>query len=88
MYYQKYTKMGGMGKDKNKYISVYKKLGENIRKARKQRKISQEELAFRISSARNYVGCIERAEKAPSIAMVFEIASALDLNVEDLFKQI
>lgn len=75
-----------MGKSNNRYSTVYRKLGENIRKARKQQKISQEELAFRVSSARNYIGCIERAEKAPSLAIIFEIAKALNLKIEDLFK--
>ena len=65
-----------MTKDRTKYSKIYKQLGENIRKYRKKRKISQEELAFRISSARNYIGCIERAEKAPSLATVFDIFSS------------
>ena len=82
-----YTKMIDMTHtSKNKYYSIYKTLGDNIRKGRKALKISQEELAFRISSARNYIGCIERAEKAPSLAMIFEIASALNMEIEDLFK--
>ena len=73
-----------MTKDRTKYSKIYKQLGENIRKYRKKRKISQEELAFRISSARNYIGCIERAEKAPSLATVFDIARALNLQFKDL----
>lgn len=77
-----------MAKDRTKYSKIYKQLGENIRKYRKKRKISQEELAFRISSARNYIGCIERAEKAPSLATVFDIARALNLQLEDLFKDL
>lgn len=75
-----------MAKDKTKYTQIYKQLGKNIKKYRKLHKISQEELAFRISSARNYIGCIERAEKAPSLATVFDIAVALEVPVEDLFK--
>jgi len=75
-----------MTKFKSKYSFVYKKLGANIRKQRKLCKLSQEELAFKTGTARNYIGCIERAEKAPSLAMIFEIASVLDLNIEDLFK--
>lgn len=77
-----------MVKEKDKYFSIYKKLGNNIRKLRKQNKLSQEELAFRVSSARNYIGCIERAEKAASLAMIYDIASALDVNIEDLFREI
>ena len=80
--------MGGMSIDKSKYDKIYKQLGRNIRKARKFCKMSQEELAFSISSARNYIGCIERAEKAPSIAMVGEIAAALNIKVQDLFQDI
>lgn len=74
-------------KVKGKHHIIYKTLGENIRKYRKALKISQEELAFMISSARNYVGCIERAEKAPSLAVIFDIAQALGIKVEDLFKE-
>ncbi len=77
-----------MVKDKTKYFDIYKQLGENIRKYRKKRKLSQEELASKISTARNYIGCIERAEKAPSLATIFEISQVLNVKLEDLFKEI
>lgn len=60
---KKHTQIGGMDKDKCRHFETYKLLGENIRARRQNMKISQEELAFRVSSARNYIGCIERAEK-------------------------
>ncbi len=47
----------------------------------------QEELAFLINSARNYIGCIERAEKFASVTMLKKIADALDLKLADLFKE-
>lgn len=50
--------------------------------------ISQEESAFRISSARNYIGCIERGEKFPSIALTCEIAKALNTKITELFENI
>ena len=59
----KHTQIGGLDKDKSRHFETYKLLGENIRARRQNMKISQEELAFRVSSARNYIGCIERAEK-------------------------
>lgn len=77
-----------MERDKAKYIRVYKHLGENIRKLRKKHKMSQEELAFRVGSARNYIGCIERAEKSPSLAIIFDIASALGVCIDELFKNL
>lgn len=73
-----------MDKDKSRHFETYKLLGNNIRARRKKMKISQEELAFRVSSARNYIGCIERAEKIPSIAIILDIAIALECTVIDL----
>lgn len=77
-----------MSKDKRKYIEIYKQIGENIRQKRMLANISQEELAFRISSARNYIGCIERGEKFPSIALTYEIAKALNTKITELFENI
>lgn len=76
-----------MSENKNKYYHLYKNLGNNIKKFRKKHNISQEELAFRISSARNYIGCIERAEKAPSLGIIFAIADTLNIKVENLFHE-
>ena len=70
-------------KDKN--IEFYKKLGKNIRKLRKNKNLSQEELAFMISGARNYIGCIERAEKKPSLDYLLDIKNALNCKFSDLF---
>lgn len=75
-----------MKKDKNRHIKFYKLLGDNIRKLRLQKDISQEELAFMISSARNYIGCIERAEKFPSLNTILDIAQALKCDVCQLLK--
>ena len=61
-------------------------LGNNIRNARKANKFSQESLAFNIDSARNYIGCIERAEKNLSLKTLFKIAKILGVTVEDLLK--
>lgn len=55
---------------KEEYHYVFKQIGDNIRKAREAKRLSQEELAFLINSARNYIGCIERAEKFASVTML------------------
>ena len=72
---------------KEEYHYVFKQIGDNIRKAREAKRLSQEELAFLINSARNYIGCIERAEKFASVTMLKKIADALDLKLADLFKE-
>lgn len=77
--------MKHMYKDKSRHINTYKILGRNIRNLRKNRNISQEVLADKISSARNYVGCIERAEKVPSIAVILDIKNVLNCEISDLF---
>ena len=74
-----------MKKHNTRHIALYAQLGKNISIRRKSLKLSQEELAFRISSCRNYIGCIERAEKFPSLAVVFDIANALNCEVKELF---
>lgn len=73
-----------MSKDKKRHIEKYKTIGNNIRKYRHQLGLSQEELAFRISSARNYVGCIGRAEKLPSLNTIFDIADELGVDIKEL----
>lgn len=82
----KYTKIGGMKKDKSRHQKSFQTLGENIRNVRKSKNISQEELAFRISSARNYIGCIERNEKIPSIAVILDIRNALNCDLNELIQ--
>ena len=77
-----------MKRDNSRHHGSYKILGNNIRRIRLSKNISQEELAFRISSSRNYIGCIERAEKYPSLAVIMDISKALDVDLMDIFKQV
>ena len=77
-----------MCKEKNrnlKHINFYKQVGDNIRKYRKEKQLSQESLAFEVGSTRNYIGCIERAEKFPSLGLLFDVAKVLNIEVKELF---
>ena len=77
-----------MSKEKSrnlKYLNLYRQIGDNIRKYRKEKQLSQETLAFNVGSTRNYIGCIERAEKFPSLGFIFDIASVLNIDVKELF---
>ena len=76
-----------MSQAENKEL-ILKNLGNNIKKIRQKNGISQEELAFRTNSARNFIGCIERAEKAPTIITLCRIALALNVKVSTLVKNI
>lgn len=70
----------------NEYKDFFQKLGQNIREARNANGLSQEKLAFSIDSARNYIGCIERAEKSLSLKTLYKIAKTLNVTVEYLLK--
>ncbi len=62
-----------------------KKLGKKIREARKNKKLSQEQLAELIKKTRNYVGMIERAELNMPASVIFDIAKVLDVPPKQFF---
>lgn len=77
-----------MSQQVNTKNPVLIKLGNNIRAIRSEKGISQEELAFKINSARNFIGCIERAEKAPTIITLTRIANALGITLSKLVENV
>ena len=65
---------------------ILKKFGESVRRLRKQKDISQEELAHKAGLHRTYIGMIERAEKNITLLNIEKIASALNVTINQLFK--
>jgi len=55
-------------------------VARNLRILRKQKGLSQEELAFQAGINRNYVGQIEREEKSPTIDMIEKLSSSLEVE--------
>ena len=53
-------------------------VARNLRILRKQKGLSQEELAFHAGINRNYVGQIEREEKSPTVDVIEKLCGALD----------
>ncbi|HOK55955.1 MAG TPA: helix-turn-helix transcriptional regulator [bacterium] len=66
----------------------YKKIGRKIREVRKSKKITQEELAYRIGVTPNFIGLIERGKKRPSIETLRKISDALEVPVSYFFDKI
>jgi len=62
--------------------------GETIRSRRKVLDMSQEKLAEKAELHHNYIGEIERGEKAASIDTIVKIAKALRVRVGDLFSDV
>lgn len=61
------------------------RFGERIRDLRKERGLSQEQLAFKSDLHRTYIGMIERAEKNITLGNIAKISRALDVGIKDLF---
>jgi transcriptional regulator with XRE-family HTH domain len=59
-------------------------LGENIRRLRKDRGLTQEHLAHEAGVAMRYVAGIERAEENVSLRYLVKLADALGVEPADL----
>lgn len=64
------------------------KFGKRLADLRKQRGITQEQLAEAVDLHRTYIGFIEQGKRNPSIANVHKIAKQLKVNLSDLFKNL
>lgn len=60
------------------------KFGNRVRELRKEKGISQEELAYRAELHRTYIGMIERAEKNITLVNIEKIANALEVEIKEL----
>lgn len=58
--------------------------GQRIRALRKERGLSQEQLAERAGFHRNYVGMIERGERNPSLTNIEVFAKTFGVSLSEL----
>ena len=58
--------------------------GQLVRKYRKERNMSQEQLALLCNMDRSYLGRIERGEVNPTLEKIYELADSLELDAKDL----
>ena len=59
-------------------------LANNMRRLRKEKALSQEELADTANLHRTYIGSVERSERNVTLSSLETIANALDVSVIDL----
>jgi len=62
-------------------------LGANIRRLRKAKGLTQEQLAHEAGMAMRYVAGVERGEENPSLRFLVKIAEALDTEPATLLKR-
>ncbi len=67
-------------------MSVLVQLGMRIRYLRKERHLSQMDLALDSGVTKNYLSDLERGERNPSVMVLNKICKGLRVSLEDLFK--
>ena len=68
-----------------KIEDIDKKVGLNIRVQRVKKGISQEEIADLSGIARSTMGIVERREQSPSLQTIAKIATAMKMDIYNLF---
>lgn len=61
-------------------------VGRNVRRARIEKGLTQEELAERAGTSQFYVSSLEAGRRNPTVVMVFELAQALGVDHLDLLR--
>lgn len=72
---------------KVKYKMLLKRVGKSIRVIRKSKKLKQEDLAELCGVNQNYISDIENGKRNITMIKLFDIAEALNVDVEVIFQQ-
>jgi transcriptional regulator with XRE-family HTH domain len=67
-------------------MNLRRVVARNLKQLRRERGLSQEELAGRAGLNRNYVGMVEREENAATVDVLEQLARALNIDAIELFK--
>jgi transcriptional regulator with XRE-family HTH domain len=67
---------------------LLKTFGRSIRMLRKQRGLSQEDLAEAAGMSRNYISDIERGVRNPGLLVLVDLAKALRVSLRELVEEI
>jgi transcriptional regulator with XRE-family HTH domain len=62
-------------------------VGDNVRRFRQERGLTQEQLGFEAEIDLTYVGGIERGRRNPSLMVMVRLAEALGVEPERLLKR-
>lgn len=65
-------------------IDINKQIGIKIKLLRTKSQFSQEKLAEKADMNKNTIGLIERGEISPSIATLYKISNALNIELKEL----
>ena len=69
-------------------MDIRQQFGNILRDLRTSQGLTQEELAFRSNMNVTYLSDLERGRNNPSLAMIVDLAQALELHPADLLKRL
>lgn len=64
------------------------KFGKRLADTRRQKGVTQEQLADAVDLHRTYIGFIEQGKRNPSIGNIHKIATVLKVDITDLFRKL
>ncbi|MEP1230774.1 MAG: helix-turn-helix transcriptional regulator [Litorimonas sp.] len=67
------------------YSAAKSTFGGHVKRVRKSKKLSQEELGLKINADQAYISRIEAGSLNPTIESIAEIAQALNVKISELF---
>jgi len=65
---------------------ISKKLGENLKRIRTKKKLSQGAIARILGVDKGYISNIENGKKNPTLATIEKLANALNISADELLK--
>ena len=65
---------------------ISKQLGQNMKRIRAKKKMSQGDIARALEVDRGYISNIENGKKNPTIATIQKLANALGVSADELLK--
>lgn len=68
-------------------MDVRVRVGLNLQNARRERGLSQEELAHPAQVHQTYLSGVDRGKRSPTIAALDRIASVLEMDIEQLVRR-
>ncbi len=68
-------------------MDVRERIGLNLQRLRRERGLSQEELAHRANIHQTYLSGVEQGKRNPSVVVLQRIAEGLGLDIEALVRR-
>ena len=69
----------------SKYEVMYHKISSEIKRLRKEAKLSQEELAEKLNCSREFVSCVENNRERVSLKMIFILSEVFNVSPKVFF---